>query len=366
MNQQSAPIAEITVSSPGPDGPRLKSLKFNPRDEASRNLAELFIRLAATGQVTCSGAAEPAPAEAGEPSVVEVPYHELPNESTEIVPLIDGEVLVKDGGRRIEAWRGEGKDGIFFRIASPLGDGRESMLKFRLTDEAAFALSQLIIRKVDGTAKAATQDDGTVPVRKPVPPAPAPAKDNEPVAESPRPSTAWELGMEVNGHRLPEGAEWHWKDWTEETLPDGYRPLMAGEREQSGDEVFILGEWREIDLKVSEETFPEHFYTRRRTRRPTKVEFGPLDFPPGSVIKTIGGTGWVEVCSVNHEKVSTRTMSYSYQSLLSGFVVNRSLSSGAWDPEAWEPCYTLPPGTITGALKPQTARPETTQSPSGK
>jgi len=39
----------------------------------------------------------------------------------------------------------------------------------------------------------------------------------------------WGLGRSINGHTLPDGAEWHRQDFTEDMLPDRYRPLMDGE-----------------------------------------------------------------------------------------------------------------------------------------
>jgi hypothetical protein len=41
--------------------------------------------------------------------------------------------------------------------------------------------------------------------------------------------TQWTLGRTVNGFTLGEGQEWHRTDWTEDMLPEGWRPRLVGE-----------------------------------------------------------------------------------------------------------------------------------------
>jgi len=48
----------------------------------------------------------------------------------------------------------------------------------------------------------------------------------------------WGLGRSINGHTLPDGAEWHRQDFPEDMLPAPYRPLMDGEERFGDDEVF--------------------------------------------------------------------------------------------------------------------------------
>jgi len=38
------------------------------------------------------------------------------------------------------------------------------------------------------------------------------------------------LGRSVNGYTLADGQEWHRTDWTQDMLPDGYRPRLVDER----------------------------------------------------------------------------------------------------------------------------------------
>ena len=48
----------------------------------------------------------------------------------------------------------------------------------------------------------------------------------------------WTLGRSVNGHTLADGQEWHRQDWTEDMLPEGWRPKLRGERKHAGTELF--------------------------------------------------------------------------------------------------------------------------------
>lgn len=77
-----------------------------------------------------------------------VPYHELPLLEPAKIKWVNGESIAFKDGRKVSAYRGEIGDGIFFLITSPLEDGRESVLKFRLSDEAAAALAMLISNKL--------------------------------------------------------------------------------------------------------------------------------------------------------------------------------------------------------------------------
>ena len=86
-----------------------------------------------------------------------VPYHELPLLEPPNLKWVKGESYTFEDGRKVGAYRGEIGDGIFFKITSPLPDGRESVLKFRLSDEAAAALAILISNKLTAP------NDGAMP-----------------------------------------------------------------------------------------------------------------------------------------------------------------------------------------------------------
>lgn len=65
----------------------------------------------------------------------------------------------------------------------------------------------------------------------------------------------------------PAGHKWHRDDWTEEMLPEGYRPLLGGELIEKSDEVwqYAEGPWKNetiaVGLTVSSSN--HHFRTRR-------------------------------------------------------------------------------------------------------
>lgn len=86
----------------------------------------------------------------------------------------------------------------------------------------------------------------------------------------------------------PPDKQWHHADWTQEMLPDGWRPLLIGEREKQDDEAFANGQWRTVGLP---ETKPEDMLALRRTRRPlpsapVMVPLTRADVPYGSVFRT--------------------------------------------------------------------------------
>lgn len=79
------------------------------------------------------------------PTTCSVPYHELPPLSPDKINWIGKETRFKDG-RTVGAYRSERDDrpGIFVVITSPISKKKKSELKFRVTDEAAFALWHLL------------------------------------------------------------------------------------------------------------------------------------------------------------------------------------------------------------------------------
>ena len=60
----------------------------------------------------------------------------------------------------------------------------------------------------------------------------------------------------------PEGYEWHRADWTEEMLPDGWRPLLLGEYLTNGDELVGVRGWEPAKGLLGNTA------SRMRTRRP--------------------------------------------------------------------------------------------------
>lgn len=89
-----------------------------------------------------------------------------------------------------------------------------------------------------------------------------------------KPQPAWKLPDP------PAGRKWHRDDWTQDMLPDGWRPLLLGEKAEQGDEIYPLagnddwkGKWQ-TDVSwwaaASESMFPT------RTRRPLPESVIPI------------------------------------------------------------------------------------------
>lgn len=100
----------------------------------------------------------------------------------------------------------------------------------------------------------------------------------------------------------------HRDDFTEDMLPDGWRPQMEGERQEKGDEFLdVDGAWRaDVIIGSTSHSFQGH----RRTRRPLPevkkpVPLGPEDVPPGSVIRSKGINGWGAILAVNKSGIWT-------------------------------------------------------------
>ncbi len=91
----------------------------------------------------------------------------------------------------------------------------------------------------------------------------------------------------------PPGREWHRTDFNEEDLPEGWRPLLAGEIVPAKSEVKSpSGEW--VVTLAEEPRKRDHWKTRTKRPLPTpqEVDLGPEDVPPGSAIRTAGNPTW--------------------------------------------------------------------------
>lgn len=140
----------------------------------------------------------------------------------------------------------------------------------------------------------------------------------------------------------PPGQQWHRTDWTQDMLPEGYRPLLLGEPWVKGDEIMrvsgqswhVAGAWRHDLLNDG----AEKDSARLRTRRPlpAPVEYVPLepsDIQPGSVVRCIGATWWKQVTGVRAENVTVCAAgNLSWQTLADGWEIRRPGSP------TWEPC----------------------------
>jgi len=71
----------------------------------------------------------------------------------------------------------------------------------------------------------------------------------------------------------PEGQEWHRTDWTEDMLPEGWRPLLKGEARQKGDEFEMTRyrthtAWQACSGPPAEPNKANERWCYHRTRRP--------------------------------------------------------------------------------------------------
>ena len=165
----------------------------------------------------------------------------------------------------------------------------------------------------------------------------------------------WTLGRTVNGHTLPEGREWHRQDFTRDMLPAPYRPLMLGETYHECDQFDVPPEWQNAG-KLSIGNLPSGLFFARTTRpipvKPVFVPLGPEDVPPGSVVRwSHGQPGWTNIDYVTQSglwlPVARDPQFYSYDHLKEKAEINRSLASGKWDANAWEPCRKEAPCSST-------------------
>ena len=61
----------------------------------------------------------------------------------------------------------------------------------------------------------------------------------------------------------PAGHKWHRNDWTEDMLPEGYRPLLGGEHSSNATEQLYNGVWIRLSDSVIARPCEEHLRTSR-------------------------------------------------------------------------------------------------------
>ena len=97
----------------------------------------------------------------------------------------------------------------------------------------------------------------------------------------------WTIGRSVNGFTLAEGQEWHRNDWTEDMLPDGWRPCLLGE---TGSEMqslpYLSTNW--IPARWLNESGVDSIVFHHRTRRPLPAVAKPILTPEQIA------DGWIE------------------------------------------------------------------------
>lgn len=73
----------------------------------------------------------------------------------------------------------------------------------------------------------------------------------------------------------PAGQAWHRDDWTADMLPEGWRPLLLGEREDFGDKELHNGVWIDVYEPFVTLTHPHDEHTRTRRPLPASQPDGP-------------------------------------------------------------------------------------------
>jgi hypothetical protein len=99
----------------------------------------------------------------------------------------------------------------------------------------------------------------------------------------------------------PAGQQWHRTDWTEDMLPEGWRPLLKGEIQHVGDEYRGQVNWFSTGEVGTIIRSPGHYRTRRPL--PTPPRMVPLtreDVPNGSVFRSPSGSDFPPVKIGNH------------------------------------------------------------------
>jgi hypothetical protein len=101
----------------------------------------------------------------------------------------------------------------------------------------------------------------------------------------------------------PAGQQWHRTDWTEDMLPEGWRPLLYDEIPQFGDQVWEFGKGPWGKYVTAEPRHSAHNHTRTMRPVPSPPRMVPLtraDVPFGSVFRALSGSDFLPVQTSDH------------------------------------------------------------------
>jgi hypothetical protein len=70
----------------------------------------------------------------------------------------------------------------------------------------------------------------------------------------------------------PPGRKWHREDWTQDMLPEGWRPLLELEKVEIGDEVWLNKEYKWHVSKNGSDMARNRHHPYSRTRRPLPAQ----------------------------------------------------------------------------------------------
>lgn len=170
----------------------------------------------------------------------------------------------------------------------------------------------------------------------------------------------WKLTREIPGFRpLRDGEEWHRQDFTEEMLPEGWRPLLKGERLQNGDSVWIHTDMQKdsggphwLAWERGEYCTPDGNPTFWRTRRPLPEPAKPVawddtsDFPKVPTIWIRSKNDYRErmVIGFAHPCAIITATCGSSPVLQSIHLTQDGFRDMEWSEnrETWLPCHKLP------------------------
>ena len=144
----------------------------------------------------------------------------------------------------------------------------------------------------------------------------------------------WTLGRSVNGHALRDGQEWHRQDWTEDMLPDGWRPLLLDEQRHPSDEIYGFvgnGPWTKYANSDTAYSSAESNAIHSRTRRPLPVlvQLGPEDVKCGDEIKVIpSNQDRLAIMEITPLGVYSRRTFHTWGELQEFCVINRNDGKG--------------------------------------
>lgn len=152
----------------------------------------------------------------------------------------------------------------------------------------------------------------------------------------------WQLTKHIPGFRaLVEGEEWHRQDFTEEMLPEGYRPLLLNECEDNGGDYYLYEDSTWLPVNITYNGKAQPLWNHRRTKRPLpylpkpkkRIPLGFDDIIAGSVLRS--KTHTFTVTGSTHSGVSSVFGAWGFERLMNeGFEMQVSESL------KWTPCWT--------------------------
>jgi hypothetical protein len=154
-----------------------------------------------------------------------------------------------------------------------------------------------------------------------------------------QPAPAWRLPDP------PPGQQWHRTDWTQEMLPEGYRPLLLGEPQQDGDEFLRSSNqaWTPVAFGSNQQSRPVHHHRRPLPTTSAQlapveyVQLGPQDVPPGSAVRRVGATSWRLALSADEHTLWVANEGFPWAYLAKHCEILRPGS------KTWEPCKKIKP-----------------------